>query len=106
MVGRSSNGGGGLWRLADEMNPPEVGSRAMEAECVRRFHRHEPKENQCSSSVVKHIKAPVHLVISLSSFFGFEIGGLLVFLSLLLSFLGFYFPQMRRNRIFFFPLEV
>ncbi|URE47263.1 Glycosyl hydrolases family 28 [Musa troglodytarum] len=65
MVGRSSNGGGGLWRLADEMNPPEVGCRAMEAECVRRFHRHEPKENQCSSSVVKHIKAPVHLVWSL-----------------------------------------
>ncbi|RRT82759.1 hypothetical protein B296_00000337 [Ensete ventricosum] len=75
MVGRSSNGGGGLWRLADEMNPPEVGCRAMEAECVRRFHRHEPKENQCSSSVVKHIKAPVHLVISLPPFFGFEIGG-------------------------------
>ncbi|URE42231.1 hypothetical protein MUK42_25027 [Musa troglodytarum] len=74
--GRSRSGGGGLWRLADEMNPPEVGCRAMEAECVRRFHRHEPKENQCSSSVVKHIKAPVHLVISLSCFFGFEIGGL------------------------------
>lgn len=61
-VGRSGNGSGGLWRLADELNPPEVGCRAMEAECIRRFHRHEPMENQCSSCVLKHIKAPVQLV--------------------------------------------
>ncbi|RRT69535.1 hypothetical protein B296_00028552, partial [Ensete ventricosum] len=65
MVGRSGDGSGGLWRLADELNPPEVGCRAMEAECIRRFHRHEPKENQCSSCVLKHIKAPVQLVWSL-----------------------------------------
>ncbi|EHA8589182.1 Abscisic acid receptor PYL8 [Cocos nucifera] len=37
----------------------------MEAELVRRHHRHEPTENQCSSTLVKHIKAPVHLVWSL-----------------------------------------
>ncbi|CAL9108671.1 unnamed protein product [Musa acuminata var. zebrina] len=64
-VGRIGNGSGGLWRLADELNPPEVGCRAMEAECIRRFHRHEPMENQCSSCVLKHIKAPVQLVWSL-----------------------------------------
>lgn len=34
----------------------------MEDEYIRRHHKHEVKENQCSSSLVKHIKAPVHLV--------------------------------------------
>ncbi|KAJ0963005.1 hypothetical protein J5N97_028127 [Dioscorea zingiberensis] len=38
---------------------------AMEAEYVRRHHRHEPRENQCSSTLIKHIKAPIHLVWSL-----------------------------------------
>ncbi|RRT61104.1 hypothetical protein B296_00030390 [Ensete ventricosum] len=68
MVGLNGVGGGGagvkvpgMWRLADEMNPPGIGCRGMEAEYVRRFHLHEPKENQCSSAVFKHIKAPVHL---------------------------------------------
>ena len=37
----------------------------MEAEYIRRHHRHEPAENQCSSSLFKHIRAPVHLVWSL-----------------------------------------
>ncbi|XP_010512532.1 PREDICTED: abscisic acid receptor PYL9-like [Camelina sativa] len=32
---------------------------------IRLNHRHDPKENQCSSVLVKHIKAPVHLVWSL-----------------------------------------
>lgn len=69
MVGLNGVGGGGagvrvpgMWRLADEMNPPGIGCRGMEAEYVRRFHLHEPTENQCSSAVFKHIKAPVHLV--------------------------------------------
>lgn len=35
----------------------------MEAQCVSRYHRHQPSENQCSSCVVKHIKAPVDIVI-------------------------------------------
>ncbi|MBA0600679.1 hypothetical protein Gorai_003881 [Gossypium raimondii] len=34
-------------------------------EFVRRHHRHETGENQCSSAVVKRIKAPVPLVWSL-----------------------------------------
>lgn len=38
----------------------------MEAKYVWRHHSHQPKENQCSSSVVKHIEAPVDIVISLS----------------------------------------
>ncbi|KAH7658179.1 Polyketide cyclase/dehydrase protein [Dioscorea alata] len=37
----------------------------MEAEYVRRHHRHETRENQCSSTLIKHIKAPIHLVWSL-----------------------------------------
>ncbi|KAM7491478.1 hypothetical protein LguiA_034399 [Lonicera macranthoides] len=36
-----------------------------EEECFRRHHKHEVRENQCSSYLVKHIKAPVHLVWSL-----------------------------------------
>jgi abscisic acid receptor (PYR/PYL family) len=37
----------------------------MESEYVRIHHRHEPAENQCTSALVKHIKAPVPLVWSL-----------------------------------------
>ncbi|KAJ9171498.1 hypothetical protein P3X46_014859 [Hevea brasiliensis] len=40
-------------------------SGAVEAQYIRRHHRHQPKENQCASALVKHIKAPVHLVWSL-----------------------------------------
>ncbi|KAG7566600.1 Polyketide cyclase/dehydrase [Arabidopsis suecica] len=35
------------------------------AEEFLQIHRHDPKENQCSSVLVKHIQAPVHLVWSL-----------------------------------------
>ncbi|KAJ6972504.1 abscisic acid receptor PYL3-like [Populus alba x Populus x berolinensis] len=38
---------------------------ATEAQYVRRHHKHEPRENQCTSALVKHIKAPAHLVWSL-----------------------------------------
>lgn len=38
----------------------------MEAQYIRRHHRHEPRENQCTSALVKHIRAPVHLVNKLS----------------------------------------
>lgn len=41
------------------------GYASAEAEFTRRHHRHELAENQCSSVLVKHIKAPVHLVWSL-----------------------------------------
>ncbi|CAL5382209.1 unnamed protein product [Camellia sinensis] len=37
----------------------------MEAQYIRRYHKHERKENQCTSEFVKHIKAPVDLVWSL-----------------------------------------
>lgn len=76
MDGGVGGGGGGgqtpaprRWRLADE----RCDLRAMETDYVRRFHRHEPRDHQCSSAVAKHIKAPVHLVsaclsLSISSF--------------------------------------
>ncbi|XP_038898112.1 abscisic acid receptor PYL8-like isoform X3 [Benincasa hispida] len=41
------------------------GFSSLERECIRRHHRHEPAENQCSSVLIKHIKAPVPLVWSL-----------------------------------------
>ncbi|KAK9098679.1 hypothetical protein Syun_025724 [Stephania yunnanensis] len=40
------------------------GYSRMESEYVHRHHNHETRENQCGSYVVKHIKAPVHLVWS------------------------------------------
>ena len=39
-----------------------------EWELIRRYHRTEPAENQCTSQLVKRIKAPVHLVNHLPSF--------------------------------------
>ncbi|GKV40055.1 hypothetical protein SLEP1_g47732 [Rubroshorea leprosula] len=41
------------------------GFSKMEEEYIRRHHKHEVKDNQCSSSLVKHVRAPVHLVWSL-----------------------------------------
>nr|GMC98119.1 abscisic acid receptor PYL9-like [Ipomoea batatas] len=37
----------------------------VEDEYIRRHHRHEVRDNQCSSSLVKHIRAPVHLINAL-----------------------------------------
>ncbi|CAH8381064.1 unnamed protein product [Eruca vesicaria subsp. sativa] len=37
----------------------------LEREYIRRHHQHELVENQCSSTLVKHINAPVHIVWSL-----------------------------------------
>lgn len=34
----------------------------VESEYIKRHHRHELLENQCSSTIVHHIKAPLHLV--------------------------------------------
>ncbi|PSS28802.1 Abscisic acid receptor like [Actinidia chinensis var. chinensis] len=41
------------------------GFSSLEADYIRKHHRHQRNENQCSSALVKHIKAPVHLVWSL-----------------------------------------
>ncbi|KAL1353010.1 hypothetical protein HN51_016958 [Arachis hypogaea] len=41
------------------------GLSSLEMEYIRRHHNHEPGENQCSSVLVKHIKAPLHQVWSL-----------------------------------------
>ena len=41
-----------------------VANAGGETEYVRRLHRHAPAEHQCTSTLVKHIKAPVHLVSS------------------------------------------
>lgn len=46
-------------------NGCEIGG--MEREYMRRHHRHEVAENQCSSALVKHIRAPVPLVIPLDA---------------------------------------
>lgn len=45
------------------------GIGGVESEYIRRHHRHDPGDNQCSSALVKHIKAPVHLVPSLPLFY-------------------------------------
>ncbi|KAL9386939.1 hypothetical protein Peur_020063 [Populus x canadensis] len=42
-----------------------IASGKMEDEFIKRHHKHDVKEHQCSSSLVKHIKAPVPLVWSL-----------------------------------------
>ncbi|KNA07238.1 hypothetical protein SOVF_173650 [Spinacia oleracea] len=41
------------------------GYSGVEEEYIRIHHKHEPADNQCSSVLIKHIKAPVHLVWSL-----------------------------------------
>lgn len=47
------------------MNGNSTRFNRVESEFICRHHRHETGENQCSSALVKHIKAPVHLVWSL-----------------------------------------
>lgn len=42
------------------MNGDEI--EKVESEYIKRHHRHELLENQCSSTIVHHIKAPLHLV--------------------------------------------
>lgn len=43
------------------------GFSSIETEYIRKHHnKQQPGENQCSSALVKHIKAPVHLVWSLA----------------------------------------
>ncbi|GLU24384.1 hypothetical protein SLE2022_403240 [Rubroshorea leprosula] len=47
------------------MNASGNGFGSAEGEFIQKHHQHEPAENQCSSALVKHIRAPVHLVWSL-----------------------------------------
>ncbi|GKV31302.1 hypothetical protein SLEP1_g40005 [Rubroshorea leprosula] len=47
------------------MNASGNGFGSAEGEFIQKHHQHEPGENQCSSALVKHIRAPVHLVWSL-----------------------------------------
>lgn len=37
-----------------------------EREYIRMHHMQQPTDNQCTSALIKHIKAPVNLVLSLS----------------------------------------
>ncbi|EMS52737.1 hypothetical protein TRIUR3_23584 [Triticum urartu] len=65
-MGGLVGGGARAWRLSDEAaNGAGGGGAATEADYMRRLHGHAPGENQCTSALVKHIKAPVHLVWSL-----------------------------------------
>ncbi|KAG8390384.1 hypothetical protein BUALT_Bualt01G0077800 [Buddleja alternifolia] len=41
------------------------GLSGVEREYIRKHHKHEINDNQCASFLIKHIKAPVHLVWSL-----------------------------------------
>ncbi|XP_073131374.1 abscisic acid receptor PYL8 [Henckelia pumila] len=41
------------------------GLSATEIEYIRKHHQHEIADNQCNSFLIKHIKAPIHLVWSL-----------------------------------------
>lgn len=66
---------------------------AAVAEYIRRHHLHEIGENQCSSTLVKHIKAPVPLV----TFFFF-----FLFRSIWeISLCFFSFCERHRSKVFF-----
>ncbi|TVU16975.1 hypothetical protein EJB05_32980, partial [Eragrostis curvula] len=65
MVGLVGGAGARVARLGGEQPASNGVGPGGEAEHVRRLHRHAPADNQCSSTLVKHIKAPVHLVWSL-----------------------------------------
>lgn len=79
MVGLINGGGYPRgWKLVDEEVFGSSGrAPAIDVESVRRLHRHEPRENQCTSVLVKHIQAPIHLVsvnpLLLSTIFRFSV---------------------------------
>nr|GMD49651.1 abscisic acid receptor PYL8-like [Ipomoea batatas] len=50
---------------ATEVKMKEDGYSGSEREYIRKHHRHQPVENQCTSFLIKHIRAPLHLVWSL-----------------------------------------
>ncbi|KAL7106956.1 hypothetical protein ACP275_06G023900 [Erythranthe tilingii] len=41
------------------------GMSGVEIEYIKKHHKHEIMDNQCTSFLIKHIKAPIHLVWSL-----------------------------------------
>ncbi|CAN1189534.1 Abscisic acid receptor PYL10 [Linum perenne] len=45
----------------------------IEDDYIRRHHRHQVQDHQCSSSLVKHIKAPLHLVSLFSLLLTFRV---------------------------------
>jgi hypothetical protein len=61
LVGGCAARGAGRLGAGD---PAAVANGGGEADHVRRLHRHAPADHQCTSTLVKHIKAPVHLVSS------------------------------------------
>ncbi|RLN34665.1 abscisic acid receptor PYL8-like [Panicum miliaceum] len=69
--GGGGGGGEGGW---ERVTAPVVASGGGEADHVRRLHRHAPADHQCSSTLVKHIKAPIHLVSSVPSLFTAVVG--------------------------------
>jgi hypothetical protein len=64
MVGLLNGGGYPRgWKVVDEEAPAGSGrTPAIDVESIYQLHRHELRERQCSSVLVKHIKAPIHLV--------------------------------------------
>lgn len=67
----------------------------VEAQYIWRHHRHQPKENQCTSALVKHIKAPVHLVSFCS--FGIYLSIKWFFCTIFVFFFFKTFGQRRRE---------
>ncbi|KAF1893325.1 hypothetical protein Lal_00001782 [Lupinus albus] len=57
--------GNGSLNNHNNINNNSVGFSSVEMEYIRRHHTQEIGENQCSSALVKHIKAPLPLVWSL-----------------------------------------
>ena len=66
MLGKRKASVFGLIRRKEKMNGNSNGfgsaAEMATAEYIRRHHRHETGENQCSSALFKHIKAHVPLV--------------------------------------------
>nr|GMC58236.1 abscisic acid receptor PYL8 [Ipomoea batatas] len=63
---KAKNGFGGVVLNRErEATMNANGYSSVEREYIRKHHRQEPAGNQCSSFLIKHIRAPVHLVWSL-----------------------------------------
>ncbi|BBG98362.1 regulatory components of ABA receptor 3 [Prunus dulcis] len=52
-------------KMNGNKNGGGTGFGGIVGEYIRRHHKHDPKDHQCTSTLVRHIKAPVHLVWSL-----------------------------------------
>lgn len=79
-----------LRRRKMEANGTEMN---QEREYIRRHHKHALLENQCRSTLVKHIQAPVHIVnllllLLLSCFYMHSVFSLSMFRSLMHIFLS------------------